>query len=333
MEYLFEYAIFAAKLITVVCVVAVPLLIALVLFQSRRRPSGETVIDVRKLNDKLLDTSLAIESVLMPPKAFKKRVKQLKKSRKGDEAKREAGDAPAPRLFVCEFDGDVRASAVSSLREEITAILSVACDVDEVAVVLESAGGTVHGYGLGASQLRRVRDKGIRLTVIVDKIAASGGYMMACVADEIIAAPFAIIGSIGVVGQLPNFHRLLEKHDIDFEQITAGKYKRTLSLFGKNTDEDREKFQEEIDDAHQLFQDFVAQHRSDLALDRVATGEHWFGTRALELGLIDRIATSDDFLCEKAKKIDVFEVRAEVKKTLIERLIGHSAVTRRLLLR
>lgn len=327
MEYLFEYAIFAAKLITVVGVLAVPVLIALALFQSRRRSSGESAIEVRKLNDKLLDTSLAIESVLMAPKCFKKRVKQLKKTRKDAEAEREAAEGATPRLFVCEFVGDVRASAVSSLREEITAILSVASDVDEVAVVLESGGGTVHGYGLAASQLRRVRDKRIHLTVIVDKIAASGGYMMACVADEIVAAPFAIVGSIGVIGQLPNFHRLLEKHDIDFEQITAGKYKRTLSLFGKNTDADREKFQEEIEDAHQLFQDFVAEHRADLALDRVATGEHWFGTRALELGLVDRIETSDDFLCEKAKAIDVFEVRAEVKKTLFERLLGSAATT------
>ena len=320
MEYLIEYAIFAAKLITVVSAVAVPLLIALVLIQSRRRQPEEPAIEVRKLNDKLLDTSLAIESVLMPEKEFKKRVKQIKKDNK---AKLDGAEASAPRLFVCEFIGDVRASAVSSLREEITAILSVAKEIDEVAVVLESSGGTIHGYGLAASQLLRVRDKGIRLTAIVDKIAASGGYMMACVAEEIVAAPFAIIGSIGVVGQLPNFHRLLDKHDIDFEQITAGKYKRTLSLFAKNTDEDREKFQEEIDDAHQLFQAFVAQNRTDLDLERVATGEHWFGSRALELGLIDRIATSDDFLCEKAKELDVFQVRTEVKKTLVERLIGH----------
>ena len=321
MEYLIEYAIFAAKLLTVVAAVAVPLLVALVLIQSRRRQPEEPAIEVRKLNDKLLDTSLAIESVLMPEKEFKKRVKQIKKDNK---AKLDAAEASTPRLFVCEFIGDVRASAVSSLREEITAILSVAKDIDEVAVVLESGGGTVHGYGLAASQLLRVRDKGIRLTAIVDKIAASGGYMMACVAEEIVAAPFAIIGSIGVVGQLPNFHRLLDKHDIDFEQITAGKYKRTLSLFAKNTDEDREKFQEEIDDAHQLFQEFVAQNRADLNLERVATGEHWFGSRALELGLVDRIATSDDFLCEKAKELDVFQVRTEVKKTLIERFIGYA---------
>jgi serine protease SohB len=320
MEYLFDYAVFAAKLITVAAVIAIPVIIGLVLVQSRRRHSAETAIEIRKLNDKFSDTSLALESVLMQPKEFKKRVKQVRKENK---VRRESPEART-RLFVCEFTGDIRANAVSALREEITAILSVAVEGDEVAVVLESSGGTVHGYGLAASQLRRIRDKGFRLTVIVDKIAASGGYMMACVADEIIAAPFAIVGSIGVIAQLPNFNRLLKKHDIDFEQIAAGRYKRTLTLFGENTDADREKYREEIEEAHTLFKQFVAAQRPALDLERTATGEHWFGTRALELGLIDRISTSDDFLCAKAADVDVFQVTGEVKKSIIERILGPS---------
>ncbi len=321
MEYFFDYGLFAAKLITVVAIIAIPLFIALVLIQSRRRHLAETPIEIRKLNDKLLETSLALESVLMQPKEFKKRIKQVKKENK---ARLESTDTRT-RIFVCEFTGDIRAHAVSTLREEITAILSVAGEGDEVAVILESSGGTVHGYGLASSQLRRIRDKGLRLTVIVDKVAASGGYMMACVADEIIAAPFAIIGSIGVIAQLPNFSRLLKKHDIDFEQITAGKYKRTLTLFGENTDEDRQKYQEEIEDAHTLFKEFIAAQRPELNLERVATGEHWFGTRALELGLIDRISTSDDYLCAKAAEVDVFQVRAARKKSILERMFGQSS--------
>jgi len=322
MEYFVEYALFTAKLITLIFVISIPPLIALIVIRAQRQRLNESAIQVRKLNDKLLETSLAFESIMMPPKAFKSHVKTIKKAKK-EELKIDGIKPNSTRLFVCKFVGDVRASAVSSLREEITAILSVATNADEVAILLESAGGSVHGYGLAASQLQRLRAKGIQLTVIVDKIAASGGYMMACVADNIIAAPFAIIGSIGVIGQLPNFHRLLEKHDIDFEQITAGKHKRTLSLFGKNTLENRKKFQEEIDDTHALFREFVASHRSNLDLELVATGEHWYGTKALDLGLVDRIATSDDFLFEKAEKIDVFEIRSEVKKTLLERLTGY----------
>lgn len=322
MELFTEYVLFTVKLITFVVVISVPLLIALVVIRAQRQRVNECTLQVRKLNDKLLEASLAIESVMMPPKAFKTHIKQIKKAKKKESQNTDEQSLSA-RLFVCKFIGDIRASAVSNLREEVTAILSVANKVDQVAIILESSGGSVHGYGLAASQLQRFRTAGIHLTVIVDKIAASGGYMMACVANEIIAAPFAVIGSIGVVGQLPNFHRLLEKHDIDFEQITAGKYKRTLSLFGRNTTEDRQKFQKEIDDTHTLFQEFVGCHRANLNLDLVATGEHWFGTKALDLGLIDRIATSDDFLFEKATEIDIFEIQSEIKKTMLERLTGY----------
>ena len=317
MEYLFDYLAFAAKAVTIALLLIVPALLLAVLVAGRRRQGIESNLEVRKLNDQLLERQLVLEAALLLPKQFKQRLKQVKKEQKAiDQA------TARPRLFVCDFNGDVRAQGVASLREEITAILAVAGALDEVAVVLESAGGTVHGYGLAASQLRRVRDRGIRLTIIVDKIAASGGYMMACVANEILAAPFAIIGSIGVVAQLPNFHRLLRKHNIDFEQVTAGKYKRTLTLFGENTDADRAKFQEEIDDAHALFKEFVADQRPQLDLERVATGEYWFGTRALSLGLVDRLSTSDEFICIKAAAVAVFKIKAIAPKTLRERLLS-----------
>ena len=321
MHYLFDYLSFSAKLLTVVVAITAPLLAALMLLGARRRRrSHEPGIEVRKLNEKIDDARLALEAAVLPSAEFKQRLKQLKAKAKAKKASPES--AQAGRLYVCHFTGDLRASAVASLREEITAILSIARDIDEVAIVLESAGGAVHGYGLAASQLRRIRDKGLRLTVLVDKIAASGGYMMACVADEIVAAPFAIVGSIGVVAQLPNFHRFLQRHDIDFEQITAGKYKRTLTLFGENTDADREKFREEIDDAHALFKEFVAAQRPRLDLEKTATGEYWFGARALALGLVDRLATSDEFICAKAAEIDVYQVRAEPRRPLRERLLG-----------
>ena len=183
------------------------------------------------------------------------------------------------RVFVLNFDGDWKASAVNLFREEITAILCVAKPQDEVVVRLESSGGVVHGYGLAASELQRIKDHHIPLTIAVDKVAASGGYMMACVADKILAAPFAIIGSIGVLAQLPNFHRFLKKHDVDFEQITAGQYKRTLSLFGENTSDGRKKFQTEINEAHQLFKQFITEHRPQIDIDKLATGEYWFGQK------------------------------------------------------
>ena len=224
------------------------------------------------------------------------------------------------RLFVLEFEGDIKASATDNLREEITAILRQVRDGDEMLLKLESPGGLVHGYGLAASQLQRVRAAGVPLTIAVDKVAASGGYMMACVADRIIAAPFAVIGSIGVLAQLPNFHRLLKKNDIDFELLTAGEFKRTLTVFGENTDKGREKFVEELEETHSLFKAFVRENRPSLDIDKVATGEVWYGQTAIDEGLIDELSTSDAFVQALIADRDVFEIKLVQKKNWQEKL-------------
>ena len=232
----------------------------------------------------------------------------------------ENDDDSKGRLFVIDFDGDVEASAVANLREEITAIISAASSNDRVLVRLESPGGMVHSYGLAASQLSRIKAANLELIIAVDQVAASGGYMMACVADEIIAAPFAVVGSIGVVAELPNFHRLLKHNKVDYEQHTAGEYKRTLTMFSENTDVARLKFKQELEETHELFKQFITDNRPSLDIDKVSTGEHWYGTQALELGLIDKIQTSDDFVINAAAEEDVFEIAYQVKKPLSERL-------------
>ena len=232
------------------------------------------------------------------------------------------------------MNGSMDAGEDSSRREEIAAGLAVAKPKDGVLLRLESPGGGVHGYGLAASQLQRLRQGGVRLTVSVDKVAASGGYMMACVADRIVAAPFAIVGSIGVVAQIPNFHRLLKNKDIDVELHTAGEFKRTLTLFGENTEQGREKFREDLNVTHTLFKDFVQQMRPSLDIDSVATGEHWFGTQAKDLGLIDAIGTSDDLLIAEMASHEVLSVRYTRRKRLLDRLTGSAGDTaERLMLR
>ncbi len=204
-------------------------------------------------------------------------------------------------------------------------MLAVAKPTDEVLVRLETGGGMVHAYGLASSQLDRIKRAGIPLTISVDKVAASGGYMMACVADKIIAAPFAVIGSIGVIAQVPNFNKLLKKHDIEFEQITAGEFKRTLTMFGENTDKAREKFTHEIEQTHGLFKNFISDHRPALEIEKVATGEHWYGNQAQELGLVDEIGTSDDLLVSAFKEKEVLHIRYVQKKKLAEKLANSSA--------
>lgn len=228
----------------------------------------------------------------------------------------------AARVFVLDFKGDVLATEVDSLREEVTVVLGIAQPGDEVVVRLESSGGAVHGYGLAASQLARLRDREIPLTVCVDKVAASGGYMMACVGHQVVAAPFAIVGSIGVVAQVPNLHRLLERHGVDYENFTAGRYKRPVSLLGRITEEGKTKLREQLEEVHVLFKDFIRANRPKLDIEAVATGEHWYGTRAVELGLVDTISTSDDFLLKKAQDARVFEVLCERPRTVRERAVS-----------
>ena len=322
MEYLIDYGLFLAKLLTVAAVLAA--LAGAVGFGLRRlQVARQGALQIVSLNQKYDAMELALKAVVLPRKHFKQRLKELKRFYKcREQAKVRPGETARRRVFVMNFEGDVWASAVASLREEISAILLVATPTDEVILVLESRGGTVHGYGLAASQLRRLRERGIPLTVIVDKVAASGGYLMACVADRIIAAPFAIVGSIGVVVELPNFNRFLRDRDIDYEQITAGEFKRTLSLFGENTEKGRAKVREEIELTHRLFKEFVQTHRPKVDLAAVATGEHWYGQRALDLHLVDAIQTSDDYLREARGSADVYAVAFRQKRGLLPRLFS-----------
>ena len=325
MEFLSEYGMFLAKTATIV---AALLMMVGGIVALAARGGGESDhrgrLDIRHLNQDYDGMALALKAATLPKKA-------LKQARKEQKARDKQHDKTARRrVFVLNFHGDLRAAAVASLREEVTAVLTVAQPEDEVMVRLESAGGLVHGYGLAAAQLLRLRDRRVKLTVAVDKVAASGGYLMACVADRIVAAPFAILGSIGVIAQLPNFNRLLKKHDIDYEQFMAGEFKRTVTLFGENTDKGRHKFQEEIEITHTLFKDFVKSHRPQLDMDQVATGEYWYGTRALERRLADELRTSDDYLLDASASADLYEVTYTGKKPWLARLLTHAneALTR-----
>ncbi len=328
MEFLLEYGLFLAKSVTVL--VAILVVITVIFGMSQKQQDSESGhIEVKNLNDTLHAITHSLKSVVLNPelrkqdeKEEKKRSKEKQKSQK-QEVKN--GQAPRPRTFVVDFKGDVQASSVTALREEITAILSVAQPADEVLVRLESPGGVVHGYGLAASQLQRVRNLEVPLTVAVDKVAASGGYMMASVANKIIAAPFSLLGSIGVIAQLPNFHRLLKKNDVDVEVLTAGEFKRTLTMFGENSEKGREKFVEELEDVHNLFKDLVSQNRPQLNIDEVATGEAWFGIRALERNLVDELKTSDEYIVAQCEERDVFLVKFIQHKNRIDRIFERVA--------
>lgn len=314
-QFFAEYGLFLLKVITILAAIVVVIVVAA---SAGRRASHEG-LEVENLNKKY--KSLA-DALLAAVSTKGERKKTAKARKKEDKAESKTPSA-RPRSFVIDFKGDLKASAVASLREEVSAILDVAADGDEVIVRLENHGGVVHEHGLAASQLARIRDHEIPLLVCVDKVAASGGYLMACVASKVYAAPFAILGSIGVLAQIPNFNRMLDSHGVEFEQVTAGKYKRTVTMFGKNTDEDRAKLKEELEDVHTLFKDAVAKFRPGLDLDKVATGEHWYGTRALEFGLADEIRTSDELLKEQGSDRDLYLVSYKIKQPLQKRLFAN----------
>lgn len=306
MEFLIEYGLFLAKTVTIVVAIGTVLVMVLMATVKPKQRKGELIFDDLSADHHELVASL--QQDLMDKKQFKAWQKQ-----------QDQLEEPSKRLFVIDFDGSVDAHEVEQLREEVTAVLAIATKDDEVLLRLESGGGVVHGYGLAASQLHRIKKQQIPLTIAVDKVAASGGYMMACLADRILAAPFAIVGSIGVVAQLPNFHRLLRKNDIDVEQFTAGEFKRTVTVFAENTEKGREKFQQELEHTHDLFKHFVKENRPVVDIDEVATGEHWFGYQALPLKLVDELSTSDDYLQSKLSSHKVFHLKYQQKRSLAEK--------------
>ena len=338
MEYLVQYSMFLAKAVTIV--VAIVILIAA--SGNRQRKTGRKgLVKVTHLNAHLDDMKDTLRHSILAKdqlkQVYKDEKKQAKtKSKKQAKADKEAakksdgsivGDASdsdqrKKRIYVINFTGNISADEVASLREEITAILTLAEPLDEVLLRLESPGGMVHAYGLASSQLLRIKSKQIPLTICVDKVAASGGYMMACLADRLVSAPFAIIGSIGVLVQLPNFHRVLKKNEIDYEIISAGEFKRTVTQFGEITQKGRDKVQEEVETMHEIFKAWIKEHRPIVEIDKIATGETWVGTQAKERYMVDEIKTSDDCIVSACEEADVYEINYEIPKSLQDKIGG-----------
>lgn len=317
MEFLAEYGLFLAKVVTLVF--AIVIVLGMVAAQKQNGKLQHLLggnIRIKKLNKQYEQFEKQLKESVLSNKQYKQEQQQKKKADK--QLKKQ--DISKPRIYSLNFNGDVEASQVEHIRHEVTAILTVATKADEVVVNIESMGGMVHTYGLAASQLQRIRDAGIPLTVCIDKVAASGGYLMACVADKILAAPFAIIGSIGVLAQIPNFHRALKKYDVDYEIMTAGEYKAPITMFGEITDKGRNKLKEDLENTHELFKDFISQHRPQVVMQEVATGEVWYGKQAINNQLIDGLTTSDDYFMQQYKEKDIFVVSFAERKSLQEKL-------------
>ena len=315
MEFIIQYGVFLLKVVTIVIAILLPVL--MIINSSKGRSAAEKGhLQIKNLSDQFESMGTALQGSLMDPKTFKKFRKDLNKKKKKED-KKPAKDQQS--IFVLNFNGDIQASEVDKLKHEINAILLSETKCKEVVLKVESGGGSAYAYGLCAAELKRLVDDKIKLTVCIDKVAASGGYLMSCVATKIVAAPWALVGSIGVIAQMPNINKLLKKNLVDFEMHTAGEFKRTLTVFGENTEEGRNKFKAELEDLHVIFKDFVKDNRPEIDTSVVATGEVWQGEKALEVGLIDEISTSDDYLVKLSKKFKLFEIEYVEKKNLSER--------------
>ena len=311
MEILADYLVFLLKVFTIALAITVPLL--LIIGSSKGKTQSKGKLAITNLSEKFEDMGNVVRSSNMNPKELKKFYKDITKNKK------KKTDEKEPSIFVLNFNGDIQASEVEKLKYEINAILLSESECKEVVVKVESGGGSAYAYGLCAAELKRLVDNDISLTVCIDKVAASGGYLMSCVATKIIAAPWAIVGSIGVIAQLPNFHRLLKKNLIDFEMHTAGEFKRTLTTLGENTEDGREKFKADLEDLHVIFKDFVKEQRPEVDTAIVATGEVWQGEEAVRVGLVDSLETSDNYLVNLSKDAMLFEIEYIEKKNLSER--------------
>ena len=312
---------FLKVLLNITVYTGVIILIVFLITKIRGKKSmkkSKKSIKVTDLGQQLESYSLQVKKATTNKKVFKKFLSISEQKRKNASKKHHHG----PIVFVVDFEGDIKASQVEHFRDEVSTILQTADPKkDEVIIRIESRGGAVHGYGLAASQLQRVRDHKIPLTICIDKIAASGGYMMACVGDKILAAPFAIVGSIGVISMFPNFNRLLKSKDVDYQEFTAGEFKRTVTMFGEVTQKGKDKLLADLQDIHELFKTHVKEHRPSMDIAKVATGEYWYGIRAKELNLVDDIITSDDYIHQLLKdNKKVFKIKLSVQKSLADKL-------------
>ncbi|MSO14475.1 protease SohB [Rickettsiales endosymbiont of Trichoplax sp. H2] len=314
--FLSEYLMFLFKTLTIVGSIIFIIIVYFYIKARIRKSKDDGLLIVKDLSRHYYELKLQMLKTISSKHKIKDTVKEFKKVLKGKKQKENEQN-----IYVIKFKGNIKATAVESLKEEITAILSIAHKRDKVVLILESPGGTVSGYGLASSELNRIKNKGIKLIVIVDKVAASGGYMMASIASQIIAAPFAIIGSVGVASQIPNFNQLLKDKGIEYEQITSGKYKRTVTMFGKNTDEGRQKLQLELEEIHSQFKSLIKKQRPNIDIEKISTGEYWLAEKAKELKLVDDLMTSDEYLMDLNESgNNIYQIEYKKELSLMNKL-------------
>lgn len=287
--------------------------------EASKHPSGllvygeKTQISIRPKLD-LEDDASEGESV---------KAQEKSSSRKsGDEKTGEPG-----KVAVLKFKGDIRASARFAFAKLVDEVVLNAREFKEVVVVVESPGGGVSEYGMLFAELERMRkcEENFQLTVVVDTVAASGGYLMSLPAHKILAAPFAMVGSIGVVSFIPNIRELLEANKIKPRTFTAGDFKRTVTLTDEGDEKSAEQYKQQLALIHEQFKQALKKYRPQVELEKVATGEAWLASTTVEkeLQLVDGLNTSHALLLEMNQSFDLVEYSSKAeRKTFLKRILG-----------
>jgi serine protease SohB len=305
-----NYTIFFLKITTIIILLLLTLIMCLIIIKNK----DNKYIKIKNINKKYITFKKLFLSEILKKTEKKQIIKNINEEEKITKTK---------NLFILNFNGDINASDINNLKDILSVIILNKKYVDEVLIKLTSNGGIVTNYGLAATQLKRLKNENINLTISIDTIAASGGYMMACVANKIIASHFSIIGSIGVLGIIPNINKILNKNNIEIEYHTSGKYKKTLSIIGENTEIGRKKFIESLENTHFLFKNFVKENRSQINIEEIATGEYWYGIDALKLNLIDKIQTSDEYIMENLNTTQIYEIKLNEKTNIKNKIKEH----------
>ena len=217
-------------------------------------------------------------------------------------------------LYYLEFEGDIQASEAAKLKQEILVCLQVAKPTDVFLILVESSGGSVSNYGDLYSVMEMIKKRGHTLWVAIDRVAASGGYLISLPADKIFATPFALIGSIGVLSEVPNFGGLLDKYGVKMEEYTAGERKMNISMFRENGEEQKEHHRKKLGKIHELFKAQLVKYRGGLIekkgvdIGELMEGDFWMGENAFELGLVDELKSSVEILLDEKDHFNILKV-------------------------
>ncbi|WP_343192796.1 S49 family peptidase [Buchnera aphidicola (Taiwanaphis decaspermi)] len=303
MEFIYSYILFIIKTLSV--------LFFLHLF------SKIIIIYILKKNDIYLNNTLKVELL---NNHYKKLKNDLSFFQKKKIINQKNVYNKKSNLYILDYNDKIKKNKIKKLREEISSIILVAKKNDEVLLRLENTSDIVYEYGLVIAQLQRLRKKGIKLIISIDKIVSNGGYIIACVADHISASPFSIIGPINIVVNIPNIDKYTQTSNLNNQLNDCNTFTK-LTLIKNNTKIYVNKIFNKLDIKKYIRNSFIKDMRPSLNLNKIFNQNYWIGENAINEKLIDSINTSDDILFSKKDTHNLLKIKYVYKSNIVEKYI------------